>query len=220
MHSSNLSQRQFQQTGKRFGLMPTGNLFNATVLIPGFIVHWAARCFFRKYASGIQCFYSHFSSGVIGSVFVTTPVPMVLPTSRRVNRCPTSKIMGFRSIRLRVASSPGITNSWEKRWQLWNSEWIQSKLEDPEHFKAACSPMPPNCHLTTFLKAWYCFIPKRAILLIFYFLNSCSISEQVPPREQNLVLRPSKFPIHNLGHHGQKPSKRAQRQQLGAKGMG
>lgn len=54
------------------------------------------------------------SSSVRVRISVTRPVPMVLFPSRRVNLCPFSRTIGWRSVSVNEVSSPGMIISWEK----------------------------------------------------------------------------------------------------------
>lgn len=54
------------------------------------------------------------SSSLQVRMSVTRPVPMVLFPSLNVNLWPFSRIIGWRSVSVKVVSSPGITISWKK----------------------------------------------------------------------------------------------------------
>lgn len=55
------------------------------------------------------------SSSVAVRMSVTRPVPIVLFPSLRVNLWPFSRTIGWRSVSVKVVSSPGITISWKTR---------------------------------------------------------------------------------------------------------
>lgn len=64
------------------------------------------------------------SSSVRVRISVTRPVPMVLFPSRRVNLCPFSRTIGWRSVSINEVSSPGIIISWGKEKA---ERWISQK---------------------------------------------------------------------------------------------
>lgn len=88
---------------------------------PSLLPHLTVFCWALIFQPSLRTFplqpQLHWSSSVMVRISVTRPVPMVLFPSLRVNLWPFSSTMGWRSVSVNDASSPGITISLNRATQ-------------------------------------------------------------------------------------------------------